>query len=70
MPWDKPEDAKRHTHLADSPHRQRLWLNVANSEMKSSGDDALAIESANAAVKRDHEGGNHKPKSDHWSGVK
>ena len=69
MPWT-PEDAHEKTHLANSPRRARMWAHVANGELQSHGDDAAAIEAANAVVHRDHEKhGKQEPKSEHWSGA-
>jgi hypothetical protein len=71
MPWT-PAEAHKHTHLADTPRRQRMFADIANSELQRHGDDGEAIRIASGVVKRDHE----KPKSngldpkqtDHWSG--
>ena len=53
MPWDKPEQATKHTHLANTPARQRQWLHVANSMMQRGSTDVEAIEAANGVL-RDH----------------
>lgn len=57
IPWT-PDDAKRHTHLADTPKRKRMWSDVANSQLKEhSGEERaeeIAVRSANAAVADDH----------------
>jgi hypothetical protein len=69
MPWS-PSEARAKTHLADTPRRQRMWVHVANGELERHGDDAVAIEAANAVVHRDHEKhGKNEPKSEHWSGA-
>lgn len=49
MPWT-PLDAKRHTKKATSPRLTRMWSEVANSVLSSSGDEARAVREANAAV--------------------
>jgi uncharacterized protein YdaT len=54
MPWN-PEDAERHTKKADSPKRQRMWADIANSVLSETGDEGRAIREANARVGRDHE---------------
>jgi len=53
MPWTS-QDAKRHTHLANSPRLQRMWSDVANNALKTHGNDAWAIREANAVVHREH----------------
>ena len=49
MPWSIT-DAQKHTRLADTPHKKRLWRDVANNALKRYGDDGKAIAAANAAV--------------------
>jgi len=49
MPW-KPEDALKHTKKADTPDEQQRWAATANSVLKSSGSDALAIRIANKTM--------------------
>lgn len=49
MPWSV-SDAKSHTKAANTPHKRRLWRNVANSVLKQYGDEGKAIAAANAAV--------------------
>jgi hypothetical protein len=59
MPWTAA-DAKRHTHAADTPKKQRQWAHVANSARErciaNGGDpddcDARAIKQANAVVSK------------------
>jgi hypothetical protein len=47
-----------------------MWRDVANGELERHGDDATAIEAANAVVHRDHDKhGKNEPKSEHWSGA-
>jgi uncharacterized protein YdaT len=38
MPWTA-EDAERHSKKADSPKRQRLWAEIANSVLAETGDE-------------------------------
>jgi uncharacterized protein YdaT len=52
MPWTA-EDAERHTKKADSPKRQRMWAEIANSVLSDTGDEGRAIREANAAVAKD-----------------
>ena len=42
MPWTA-EDAERHTKKADSPKRQRMWAEIANSVLADTGDEGRAI---------------------------
>ncbi len=51
MPWTA-KDASRKTKKAKSPKAKRQWSDVANSVLKRTGDEARAIKSANAVVKR------------------
>ena len=53
MPWTA-DDAERHTKKADSPKRQRMWAEIANSVLADTGDEGRAIREANAAVARDY----------------
>jgi hypothetical protein len=48
------DDAVRHTKKADSPKRQRMWADIANSVLAETGDEGRAIREANAAVARDY----------------
>lgn len=59
MPWT-PDDASRHTKMADTTKRARMWADVANKELAKHGDDGAAIRAANAVVHRDY----RKPASD------
>jgi len=52
MPWTT-EDARRHTKKADSPKRQRMWAEIANSVLSDTGDEGRAVREANAAVAKD-----------------
>ena len=49
MPWSQ-RDAYRHTKKASTPSLQRQWAHVANSELRRTGDEALAIRAANSVV--------------------
>ena len=51
MPW-KSSDAQRHSKKADSPRSQRIWKDVANRELKRSGNEGRAVRIANYVVKR------------------
>ncbi len=51
MPWTA-KDASRKTKKAKSPKAKRQWSSVANSVLSRTGDEARAIKSANAVVKR------------------
>jgi hypothetical protein len=52
MPW-RPEDAERHTHLADTPKKQRQWAHISNGVLKAGGTDKRAIMEANGVLKRE-----------------
>lgn len=51
MPWT-PGQAAKHTKKADTPKLKRQWRDVADGELKRTGDDATAIRAANAVVAR------------------
>lgn len=51
MPW-KMSDATDFTKKADTPAKQRQFAAVANKVLEETGDDARAIRTANAAVKK------------------
>ena len=51
MPWTAA-DAKRHTKKAKSPAAKRRWSAVANSVLARTGDEAMAVRTANAALSR------------------
>lgn len=50
MPW-KPTDAKRHNKKAKSGKKSRQWADVANSVLKRTGDEGLAVREANGVIK-------------------
>lgn len=49
MPW-KADDAKHKTKKAKTKKQQQQWAKVANSVLKTTGDEAQAIRTANAAI--------------------
>lgn len=51
MPWTAGDAAKK-TKKAKSPKAKRQWRDVANSVLKRTGSDSLAIREANAVVKK------------------
>ena len=51
MPWSA-SDATSSTKKARTPKLKREWAHVANSELKRTGDDALAKRAANGVVAR------------------
>ena len=56
MPWN-PEDAFRHTKKAKTPKLRREWSHVANSVLKRTGDDGLAVREANGVIAKQRAGG-------------
>ena len=51
MPWTS-KDAKRHDKKATSPKRQRQWADVADSALRRTGDEGLAIREANGVIRK------------------
>lgn len=51
MPWT-PEQSTKHDSKAKNPVEQRQWADVANSTLKRTGDDALAVKEANGVIKK------------------
>jgi hypothetical protein len=51
MPWTA-NDAKKHTHKANSSELKELWAKVANESLERNGDEARAIREANAVIAR------------------
>jgi hypothetical protein len=51
MPWT-PKDAAGKTKKARSPGAKRQWSRVADSVLKRTGDEGLAVREANGVVKR------------------
>ena len=49
MPWTS-KDAKKHTHKASSPTKQRQWAHVADSALERGASEGSAIRQANAVV--------------------
>ena len=54
MPWTV-NDVERHTKQADTASLKALWVKVANATLKKTKDEASAIKSADAVVKKVHE---------------
>ena len=52
MPWSQT-DAIQHTKKANTPSEQSKWAKVANSVLKTTGDDAKAVRTANSVISRD-----------------
>lgn len=51
MPW-KMQDASRHTAKAKSAKAKRQWSAVANAVLEKTGNEARAVRSANAVIKK------------------
>lgn len=51
MPW-RPDDAPRHTKKADTAELRELWSEVANKTLADTQDEARAVRTANAVVRR------------------
>lgn len=64
MPWKK-SDARSKTKKADTPRKQEVWRDVANTTLERTGDEGRAVREANAVVARI---GPTRPQSGHWSG--
>jgi hypothetical protein len=45
-------DAKRHTKLANTPRKRKIWAIIANSSLKAHGDEGRAIRLANHFMHR------------------
>ena len=54
MPWT-PDDAERHTQLADTRKKQRQWADVANSALERGLSEESTIREADAVVRRTSE---------------
>jgi hypothetical protein len=52
MPWNRNEQARKHTRKANSPKRQRQWRHVANSALRRGQSEGSAVRQANAVVSR------------------
>lgn len=63
MPWT-PKDASRHDKKAKSPKDQRQWSDVANSVLKSTGDEGRAVREANGVIMRQEIAKYHGKSSD------
>ena len=51
MPWTM-KDALKKTKKATTPMKEKKWAAVANSVLKTSGDEGKAVRIANAVVKQ------------------
>ena len=49
MPWT-PKDAQGHTKKAKTPKQERQWSDVANSVLKTTGDEGRAVREANGVM--------------------
>jgi hypothetical protein len=67
MPWS-PGDAARHDKKAASGKKARQWAHVANSVLKRTGDEGLAVREANGVVKRSKSKSTHDHAMDLGSG--
>jgi uncharacterized protein YdaT len=54
MPWTA-KDAARHDRKATGK-KSKQWAEVANSVLKSTGDEGRAVKTANGVVKRSKKG--------------
>lgn len=54
MPWG-PGDAEKKDHAANTPAKQKQWAEVANSVLKRTGNEGLAVREASGVIRR-HEG--------------
>lgn len=61
MPWTMA-DAIRKTKKATSSSAKKQWAAVANNVLAKTGDDALAVKSANSAIKHRKKNGIKKAK--------
>ena len=62
MPWTA-KDAVRHTKKADSPHKQKVWAEVASAALERHGDEGKAVREANSVIKK-----MTQSPTGHWSG--
>lgn len=53
MPW-QPSDAKGKTKKARSPKLKRKWSAVANAILAKTGNEGLAVKTANGVIKHSH----------------
>lgn len=51
MPWSEEDVAKHNKRAARNPRLRHEWVEVANHSLAEYGDDAKAIQTANAAVR-------------------
>ena len=55
MPWTS-KDAKGKTKKASTPSKKKKWAAVANEVLSRTGDEARAVRTANAVLKRAKKG--------------
>ena len=53
MPWT-PAEASAKTKKADTPKLRKRWAAIANSVLKRTGSDSLAISEASGVIKKGH----------------
>jgi hypothetical protein len=53
MPW-QPSDAKAKTKKARTPKLKRKWSAVANAILAKTGNEGLAVKTANGVIKHSH----------------
>lgn len=51
MPWSAA-DAHRHTHKASTDAEKERWATIANAVLQHTGDERLAIATADKAIAR------------------
>ena len=51
MPWNQSQ-ARRHTRKARTQKDRETWSEVANETLERTGDEARAVRTANAVIKR------------------
>jgi len=49
VPWT-PKDAESHTKAAKTPGLKKRWSAIANAVLQKTGDEAMAIRTANARM--------------------
>ena len=51
MPWGA-KDAQAKDSKANTPKKRRMWRDIANKTLASTGDEARAVRTANGVLKR------------------
>lgn len=51
MPWHPHESVRHNKSLANAPHLQKMWSDVANRVLEQTKDEGRAVREANSAVK-------------------